>query len=384
MTARHRHGPLAGVKVVDLSTALAGPWAAGILAGQGAEVIKVERPEGDQARWSGTRAGDISAMFHMVNRGKRGIVLDLRTAEGLAAAHRLVAGSDIVVQNFRPAVAERLGLAYEQLRAVNEDVIVVAVTGFGPTGPDADRPAFDSVIQAEAGFADLQAGADGVPRFSEHTIIDKITAMAAAQAAVTALFARERGLGGQLVEVPMLDVAVDFLWADVAGDETLLDAPREPSRGVTVGRRHFLQLADGWVTVSFGRPGAVGGLCRVLGLDLARYAGLAEEAGPGPGGARPRLLDAFLAEARAAARTLTRDEAARRLVDNDVTIGVVRTLAEMHRNPQLAGAGFFHETTQPGVGRIRHTVPPVRFGAFEPVVPGISPHLGEHTDEVLA
>ena len=362
-------GPLSGYLVVDFSTALAAPRAASMLGDLGADVIKVEAPGGDLLRRSQPRIGDISAMFHLSNRGKRGIVLDLKTEEGRSAAGQLAARADVVIQNFRPSVATRLGISYEQLRALNEHVIVVAVSGFGSHGPDAERAAFDSVIQAESGLCAVEADGDGHPRFTSHTIVVKLTAMSAAQAAVAALLARERGHGGQLVEVPMLDVAVEFLWSDVSGRQTLLDVPDDgsPSDASISGARSFIRLADGWCSISFGREADRARACAALGVT-------SESATP------EEVVEAI----KAAARPLTREEITARFRTADVPFGVVRTVAELPHHPQLVSAGLFQETAQPEVGRIRQPRPAPRFSAYARPEPGVSPHVGEHTDEVSA
>jgi crotonobetainyl-CoA:carnitine CoA-transferase CaiB-like acyl-CoA transferase len=376
-----QEGPLTGYRVVDFATALAGPWAAGILGDHGAEVIKVERvPQGDLARAVGTRIGDLSAMFQMANRGKLGVALDLKSEPDRELARRLAASADVVVQNFRPSVAAQLGLAYDQLRLLNEDIIVVSIYGFGSVGPDSARAAFDSVIQAEAGFCALQAGPSEEPGFTEHTLVDKITALQAAQAVLAALLMRERGRGGQHLEVSMLEAGVELLWMDSAGNETLLDAEPTSTRGVTAGFRRFVAVADGWCSLSLGRPGSITGVCRALGLAPEHFADLEV---PGGIAGNEALMDEFLSEVATAARTLTREEVGDRLRAEDLTYGIVRTLADAHLNPQLVASEFFDETDHPGVGRVRQPRPVVRSSTGSAPAPGRAPHLGEHTSQVL-
>ncbi len=173
-----------GVRVLDLSIALTGPYAVALLADQGAEVIKVERPGiGDIARWVGVAVNGMSSLYLVCNRGKRSIAVDLHTPDGVDIVRRLAAESDVVVQNFRPGVMDRLGLGYDDLREVNPDIIYVSLSGFGSTGPYRDRSAYDTVIQAYGGLAANQADpVDGVPVFLRQTAADKVTALYASQA----------------------------------------------------------------------------------------------------------------------------------------------------------------------------------------------------------
>src|SRR5262249_29413319 len=187
-------GPLNGIKIVDCSIALTGPYAAALLGDQGADVVKVERPGfGDIGRYVGVSVNGLSALAQMCNRGKRSIALDVHRPEGREICRRLAASADVVVQNFRPGIVERLGIGYDDVRAVNDRVVYASLSGFGPTGPYASKGAYDTVIQAYGGFASNQADAQtGEPRFLNQTAADKVTALYAAQAITAALFARER------------------------------------------------------------------------------------------------------------------------------------------------------------------------------------------------
>src|SRR5262245_46836455 len=186
-------GPLDGIRIVDLSIALSGPWAVGILADQGADVVKVEPPGiGDIGRWVGPAIGGVSAMALIANRGKRSIAVNLQTEAGRDVVRQLAARADVFVQNFRPGVIERLGLGYDALSAANPRLVYVSISGFGASGPYAHKSAYDPVVQAYGGLAAVQAGAAGEPQLIRHTAADKITSLTAAQAITAALFARER------------------------------------------------------------------------------------------------------------------------------------------------------------------------------------------------
>ena len=196
------------------------------MADQGASVIKVERPGiGDIARWVGVSVNGMSSLYLVCNRGKRSIAVDLQTPAGLDIVRRLAADTDVLIQNFRPGVMDKLGLGYDDVRAINADVVYVSLSGFGTTGPYRDRSAYDTVIQAYGGLAANQSDPDdGIPVFLRQTAADKVTALYAAQAISAALYARERGKGGQHIELSMMDAVVSFLWADSAANEVLLEA----------------------------------------------------------------------------------------------------------------------------------------------------------------
>ena len=240
-------GPMDGIRIVDLSIALTGPYAAALLADQGADVIKVERPGiGDIARWVGVMVNGMSSLYLVCNRGKRSIAVDLTTEEGAAIVRDLAARSDVVLQNFRPGVMDRHGLGYDDIRALNPEVVYCSLSGFGATGPYRDKSAYDTVIQAYAGLASNQADpADGVPVFLRQTAADKVTALYASQAITAALFARARGNGGQHVELSMMDAVVSFLWADSAANEVLLASDHTQHSSFVAGFRPF-RFTDGW------------------------------------------------------------------------------------------------------------------------------------------
>ena len=261
-------GPLRGVRVLDLSIALTGPYAVALLADQGAEVIKVERPgAGDVARYIGVGVHGMSALYLMCNRGKRSIAVDLGQPEGVEIVRSLAADVDVVVQNFRPGVVDRLGLGYDDVAKANPDVIYLSLSGFGSKGPYRDRSAYDTVIQAYAGLAVNQADPeDDTPQFLRQTVADKVTALYACQAISAALFARERGSGGQHIELSMTDAVVSFLWADSAGNEVMLDADHSRPSSFVADFPPF-RFRDGWGIVTPTTPRDFAGMCRSFGVD---------------------------------------------------------------------------------------------------------------------
>ena len=374
------NGPMQGVCVLDLSIALTGPYAATLLADQGAEVIKVERPGfGDIARYVGVAVGGTSALYHACNRGKRSVAIDPHTPDGHALVLELARGCDVFVQNFRPGVMERLGLAYDDVRAVNPDVVYASLTGFGPVGPYAQKGAYDTVIQAYGGFASSQTepGEDN-PRFLKQTAADKVTALYASQAITAALFARERGRGGQHIELAMLDAVASFLWADAAGNEVLMDSDKSlPSSFVSSFRP--LRFADGWGIVTPTADKDFPGMCRAFGVDDTD----------------PRLQTImlrnqnreFVAEVMetiyAIATTMRVADAMAAMEAETVACGVVLSPADLTEDPHALAVGMFETHQHPTSGRVRHPRHPAQFGVTPAALAGRAPLLGEHTDAVL-
>ncbi|MEY2430500.1 MAG: hypothetical protein QOC92_225, partial [Acidimicrobiaceae bacterium] len=210
----HALAPLAGIRIIDLTSNMSGPLATMMLADQGADVVKVEPPTGDAIRTVGTGHDGMSAYFANNNRGKRSITVDLSTDAGRDVVRRLTADADVFVQNFRPGVIERLGLDSGLLCAANGRLVYASISGFGNRGPLAGAPAYDHVVQALSGFAAIQSAGTSEPSMVRHGVIDKATAYTLAQAVTAALLQRERTGRGARVDVSMLDVAIAFLWPD--------------------------------------------------------------------------------------------------------------------------------------------------------------------------
>ncbi len=375
-------GPMDGVKIVDLSIALAGPWAVSILADQGASVIKVEPPGlGDIGRWVGVAVGGMSAMASVVNRGKRSIAVNLQTEDGLAIVKKLVADADVFVQNFRPGVIERLGLSYDSVRAGNPDLVYCSVSGFGPTGPYASKSAYDPVVQAYGGLAFAQAGGQSTePQLIRHTAADKITALTASQAISAALFARERGRGGQHLRLSMLEAVVNFVWADAAGNEVLLDA--DGSQPSSFARDQKLwPTKDGHVIAAPVSDGDVAGICRGVGVDGYDAPEVATIM------ARRTNVKAFnelLGRVLEAVRTMTTAEAIAGMEAEKAPCGAVLSPAQLSSDPHVRALGMLEDSVHPIAGRIRQPRPAARFEATPSATGAHAPGLGEHTDAILA
>jgi crotonobetainyl-CoA:carnitine CoA-transferase CaiB-like acyl-CoA transferase len=374
-------GPLSGVKVVDLSIALTGPYAVALLADQGAEVVKVERPGfGDIGRYVGVAVNGTSALYTMCNRGKRSVALDMSRDEGRDIVRMLARDADVFVQNFRPGVVDRLGLGYDDLVADNPGLVYASLSGFGPEGPYAGKSAYDTVIQAYGGLAANQTDPDtGAPRFLNQTAADKVTALYAAQAITAALFARERGRGGQHVHLSMLDAVVSFLWADAAGNEVLRDADGSMKSSFVSNFRPF-RFRDGWGITTPTSDADFSGMCKAFGVDgyddprVAKIANRAQH---------PELTREIMARCYSAAEQLTTAEAMERMEAQRVPCGVVLSPAELVEDPHARAIGLFEDSDDPVVGRVRRPRHPARFGATAATLGGPAPGLGQHTDDVL-
>jgi crotonobetainyl-CoA:carnitine CoA-transferase CaiB-like acyl-CoA transferase len=375
-------GPLRGIRVIDLSTIVAGPMATQIMADQGADVIKVEAPPvGDGTRHLGPCRNGFGAAFHIYNRGKRSVVLDLKTPGGMAALRKLVAGADVLLHNYRPKVTGRLGIDYASLVAAQPDLVYVAISGFGELGPLADRPAFDHIMQCYAGFADVQASQDGAgkPALIGNIVIDKLTALTASQAVTAALLARARGDGGQEVKLSMLGAAIAFLWPD-AGGPLHLQGEGAEWRPSLSDRCRLYQFRNGAGTFN-GTDASFPLLVEKLGPQTGTDPRLQTAAGRS---AHPDLLKQVEREWAEATAKLDVDEGLAMIAATGAPCAKVRSLADLVDDPQVAANGYLRIAGHPVAGAIREPRPAAEFSAtpLEPGTPG--PTLGQHTDEVLA
>lgn len=381
-SAPERTGPFAGLKVLDLSIALTGPYPAALMADQGAEVIKVERPDtGDLARWVGVMVNGMSALYLVCNRGKRSIAIDITTDDGAEVVRRLAATADVLIENYRPGVMDRLGLGYERLRADNPGLVYVSLTGFGAEGPYRDRSAYDTVIQAYAGLAMNQADPhDQVPVFLRQTAADKVTALYASQAIAAALYARATGHGGQHVELSMTDAVVSFLWADSAGNEVLTESDRSLNSSFVAGFRP-MRFVDGWGIVTPTSARDFIGMCRafdVEGHDDPRIATIQARI------ANREFTQSMNDMCYAVAASMTMAEATERLEAERVPFGMVVAAADLPTDAHAVAMGLFEESEHPVAGHVRLPRHPVRFGATPAHLTGDAPSLGQHSDEILA
>jgi crotonobetainyl-CoA:carnitine CoA-transferase CaiB-like acyl-CoA transferase len=352
-----------------------------MLADQGAEVVKVEPPGiGDIGRWVGVRVNGIGAMFQMANRGKRSLAVNLHTEEGREIVRALVRRADVFAQNFRPGVVARLGLDEKTLRDENPQLIYVSISGFGETGPYADKSAYDPVVQAYGGLAAVQTDlTTGEPRLLQQTAADKITSLTAAQAISAALFARERGAGGQHLRISMLDAVVSFVWADAAGNEVLRDSDGSQPSSFSHGQRLY-RYRDGWGIAAPVSDADFTGICRAFGVDGwddPRVATIGERI------KNRELVTRIMERVYAAAAQLDTAEATRRLEAERTPCGVVLRPDQLADDPHVRAVGLLQDSTHPVAGRLRQPRHPIDFSATPAHVGAPAPTLGQHGDEIL-
>ncbi|HJU32637.1 MAG TPA: CoA transferase [Hyphomicrobiaceae bacterium] len=376
--ASNSHGPLEGVRIIDLTSMLSGPWATMILADQGADVIKVEEPRsGDHTRSYGNQRNGFSASFLNLNRNKRSVAIDLKTARGVELVKRLAATADVFVQNFRPGVVERLGVDEAAIRAVAPQIVYVSINGFGEKGPYARKPVYDPIVQAFSGLTTVQAGSDQQrPRLIRTVLPDKLTAVTAAQAIAAALVGRLKTGAGQHVRLSMLDAVLAFLWASDMGAQTYV--------GEKVSQRtaaSFIDLiyetSDGFMTAAVMTNKEWAALTRALGrpewLDDPRFTTPA---------LRDQNIDARLQMTQDVLKTRTTREWLERLEAEQVPCAPVLTRDQVIAHPQIAATGILLESDHPEAGRLRQTRTAARFDTPTIIRHG-APRLGQHTAEVL-
>lgn len=372
-------GPLAGIKIVDLSAVVSGPMACGLLADQGADVVKVEPRQGDLTRLIGPAKGDISGLFAAINRGKRSIVLDLKQAAARDVLRELIASADVLVENFRPGAMARLGFAYEQVAAFNPRLVYLSISGFGQSGPMAHARVYDTVIQAVAGFAAAHPDrTTGEPELLQTLMCDKITALTAAQALTAALLARERHGGrGQKIELSMLDAAVSFLWPEAFYNHAFQDDPPAPTIEYGAATRLW-RCRDGYVAIITPQDDEFAAMCRVLGapelVTDPRFVSIPTRRVNQPA-LRARL------EPVVAARGV--DELVAAFAEAGCPAGKVNGKAELPHDPQVRHNALLHDTEHPGLGRLRTPRAAAQFLGLPWDATRTAPHLGEHTREVL-
>jgi crotonobetainyl-CoA:carnitine CoA-transferase CaiB-like acyl-CoA transferase len=333
---------------------------------------------GDIGRWIGTQIGGISALHQMCNRGKRAIAVALEHDEGREIVRDLAAQADVVVQNWRPGVAERLGIGYQQLK--RDDLVYVSISGFGDEGPYASKGAYDTVIQAYAGVAISQAdAATGTPGFARQVLADKVTALTASQAITAALFARERGQGGQHVKLSMLDAVVSFMWIDAAGNEVLRDGDGSQPGSFAANTRP-IRFVDGWAVATPTSDSDFFGLCRAFDVDGYHDPRVAS---PVLRHQNPDVTRALVSRCYVAAESMTTAEGMARMEAQRVPCGVVLSPAELADDPHVRDIGMLVDMTHPVAGTIRQPRHPAQFDATPAHLGGPAPTIGQHTDEIL-
>jgi crotonobetainyl-CoA:carnitine CoA-transferase CaiB-like acyl-CoA transferase len=372
-------GALDGVRVLDLSTMVAGPVATMMLADQGADVIKVETPGGDLMRHFSRGRNGMNATFLACNRNKRSLAVDLKTERGREIVHKLIATADVLVHNFRPGTAERIGLGEDAVRAIRRDIIYVSISGFGERGPYAGQRAYDPIIQALSGLADIQRDPDtGRPRMVRTIIADYTTALTAAQAITAALFARRRSGQGQHVRIAMLDAMISYLWPEAMPSLTFVGEERDPSDG-EMGPDLVFATQDRYITAAALSDDEWAGMCRALNrpdlIDDPRFKT-----------ARDRSINAV--ERReimsAELEKWTAGEILPRLLANDVPSAPVLSRFELLQERQIRESGILEEHQSEKFGRVRLPRPAAQFDRTPARIRELAPLLGADSTAILA
>ena len=378
----HRPGPLAGVRVLDLTAVVLGPLATQILGDYGADVIKVEPPEGDLMRANGvSRQRGMSSIFMAINRNKRSLAIDLKQPDGVAALLRLLPTVDVLVHNMRTAAIERLGLGPAACTAANPKLIYCLATGFGESGPDAGKPAFDDVIQAACGLAGLVGTLrdDGRPDYVPSLIADKTTGLVLANAVLAALFERSRSGLGQVVEVPMFETMVAFTLAEHLGGLSFepATAPAGYARLLAGGRKPVPTL-DGHVAMLPYTGQHWRRFFQHLGRD-----DLSDKHRVDDRHARNARVKALYADMAALTRTLSTAALLALCAELDIPATRIWHIGELPQHPHLQAVGLFQRSQHASQGEVVSVRPTTLFARTPADLALPAPLLGQHSQAVL-
>lgn len=375
-------GPLDGIIVIDVSQVAFGPYATMMLADQGADVIKVEPPGiGESTRRPAFERGGLTAVFANLNRNKRGITVDITKPEGLKIIQQLVADADVFVQNWRPGVAEKNGLGEVDLRKITPDLIYCSLSGYGPTGPYAKRRTYDAVVQGLTGMPAAQKNPDfPMPDLVRQLVVDKSSALFAANAITAALFARDRGTGGQHIQIPMIDASLAFFWPDGMLRQTFIGDDVSPGATTTDAYRLWY-TKDGQVIYLLATQIEHEGFFKALGhpewLDDPRFATTESRANIANREALGELVEEAI-------RSMTTEELLQEMIANDIPATSVLELDEVLEDPQIVHNNTVLEFEHPTAGKYRQAGPVARFDKTpQDARRYMPPLLGEHNDEIL-
>ncbi|PYR80482.1 MAG: CoA transferase [Acidobacteria bacterium] len=375
-----KSGALAGLRVIDLTQVMAGPFCTMLLADLGADVIKIEPPNGDSTRTMPGAVGTDSPSFNAVNRGKRSVVLDLKTAAGVDAVKALVRTADIVVENYRPGTLEKLGLGYAALSAINPRLIYASISGYGQTGPDRNKGGFDLVAQGVSGIMSVTGEPDGAPVKSGIPLTDLGAGMFATIGILAALEHRHKTGQGQQVDTSLLDAGVGLsVWESTQyfsgrgiperlGSAHRMSAPYQAFR-----------CADGYITIGGANDRSFHRICEVLGhpewKEMPEFL---------TDGMRIRNREDLAARIEAITTTQPRAHWLQLFDANNIPCGPINDYAQVFQDPQVIARELVVDVTHPTLGAIKALGSPIKMSATPPDVRRRAPLLGEHTEEVLS
>lgn len=374
-------GPLQGVRVVDLTTVMLGPFCTQILGEMGAEVIKIETPDGDVNRWTGeSRSPGMSTGQLIKGRNKRSIVLDLKIVEAREAFEKLIKTADVFVHNIRPKAASRLAIDYETIAELNPSIIYASATGFGEAGPFADKPAYDDLIQGASGIASLYGKVTGTPRYIPSVMADKTTGLFLSNYISMALFHKERTGEGQKLHVPMYETFTAFVISEHMQGQTFVPAtgPAGYTRMLTVHRKPY-ETMDGFIcVVPYTQKHWMNFLTLVGEQNLIedpRFSSQTE---------RTKNIHALYEIVSDSMKTRTTSDWLITLTDADIPAGPMNSPEDLFDCPHLDAVGMFPEIEHPTEGRIKHIKVPVTFSKTPGGLYRHSEKLGESTHAVLS
>jgi crotonobetainyl-CoA:carnitine CoA-transferase CaiB-like acyl-CoA transferase len=373
-------GPLAGVHILDLTSVVAGPMATQMLGDMGADVIKIEAPEGDAPRHTGpARSPGMAALFMGLNRSKRSLVLDLKIDAAKDALWRLIAGADVLVHSMRPQKIEKLGFGHEVVCAKNPRLVYAALHGYRDGGPYSGQPAYDDVIQGQSGIAALMAQVAGEPRYAPMILADKTCALSIAGSVSAALFARERTGRGQFVEIPMFEQMVAFVLGEhLFGHNFVPPLGTLGYTRVTAPWRRPYKTKDGYLCMMAYTQAHWRKFWTLVGkpemIRDPRFDSIAS---------RAKNVVAVYELAGQCIADKTTDEWLTRLRELEIPAARMSSLDDLFTDPQLAASGFFKRAAHPSEGEILYTDLPVRFDGASSTSERLQPRLGEHSFEVL-
>ena len=369
-------GPLEGYRVVELTSTVSGPFAGMMLADQGADVIKVEPPGiGDLARFMGTTRSGMAAMFSVLNRNKRSVVLDFKEAKDFEILKNLLATADVLIENYRPGVVKKLGLDYESIKKINSNIIYTSISGYGQSGPYINRRVYDPLIQATAGAAASQDSEN--PEYYKTIVFDKVTGLTAAQSISTALLHRERTGEGQYLPISMLDSALYYIWPDVMWSKTLLGEGIDYKPDLFESFPLF-KAKDKPISVIVVADSDFQRFCEVIGCKLyeeEKYATFEQ---------RVLNKETLIPEIEKYLEDKEADVLCEELDKMGIPVASINQLDEIHKDPQVIEQGSLVEVEHPLAGKMRMPKPPFNFFNQNDFPKSHAPILGQHNREVLS
>ena len=368
-------GPLEGIRVVELTSTVSGPFAGMILADQGADVVKVEPPGiGDLARYMGGVRSGMGAMFSVINRNKRSVVLDFKEKKEFKVLKNLIRTADVLIENYRPGIVKKLGIDYKNIRAINQSIIYVSISGYGQSGPYKNIRVYDPLVQATAGSASAQNTEN--PELFRTIVFDKVTGLTAAQAISIALLHREKKKEGQYLPISMLDSALYYLWPDVMWSRTFL-GEGVIQAGELADYFPLFRTRDKSICIILVADPDFVKFCQLVGCNLyedEKYSTM-----------QNRLLnkDSFVKEVEKILENKEANKLRKELDELGIPVAVINDLDDIHKDPQIIEQDSLIEIDHPVAGRMRMPRPPFNFSTQDDFPKSHAPVLGQHNREVL-